>query len=87
MSVLEALACEVPVIATRESNVGDLLAEGAGWECAAAVDTLAEALEQAIRASESERADRGSTGRRVVEARYAWPAVVQELQRACAAYC
>jgi glycosyltransferase involved in cell wall biosynthesis len=87
MSVLEALACEVPVVATRESNVGDLMADGVGWECGASVDSLAEALGQALFASESERADRGSRGRRVIEARYAWPSVVSELERACAAYC
>ncbi len=87
MGVLEALACKVPVVATRESNVGDLMADGAGWECAATVDSLAEALEQALFASESERAERGSAGRRAIEARYAWPSVVQELERACAAYC
>jgi glycosyltransferase involved in cell wall biosynthesis len=87
MSVLEALACEVPVVATRESNVGDLIAGGAGWECGADVDSLAEALEYAVLASDSERADRGSAGRRAIVARYGWPSVVKELQRACAAYC
>jgi glycosyltransferase involved in cell wall biosynthesis len=87
MSVLESLACKVPVVATRESNVGDLMAGGAGWECDAAVDSIAEALERGVLASDSERADRGSTGRRAIEARYAWPSVVNELQRACAAYC
>jgi glycosyltransferase involved in cell wall biosynthesis len=87
MSVLEALACEVPVIATRESNVGELLAEGAGWECAADVDSIAGALREAVSASESERAERGSAGRRAIEARYGWPSVVNELERACAAYC
>jgi glycosyltransferase involved in cell wall biosynthesis len=87
MSVLEALACEVPVIATRESNVGELLAEGAGWECAADVDSLAGALREAVSASDSERAERGSAGRRAIEARYGWPSVVNELERACAAYC
>ena len=87
MSVLESLACEVPVVATRESNVGDLLSEGAGWECRADVDSLAEALERGIGCSDTERAERGSRGRRAIEARYGWPAVVSELERACAAYC
>jgi glycosyltransferase involved in cell wall biosynthesis len=87
MSVLEALSCEVPVVATRESNVGDLLAAGAGWECAATVDSLAAALEQALFASQSERAERGSAGRHAIEACYTWPFVVRELERACAAYC
>jgi glycosyltransferase involved in cell wall biosynthesis len=87
MGVLEALACGVPVVATRESNVGDLMSDGAGWECSAAVDSLAEALGQALAATESERAERGSTGRRTIEARYGWPSVVKELERACVAYC
>ena len=87
MSVLEALACDVPVIATHESNVGDLMSEGAGWECRAEVDSLAAALASALVATDSERAERGSTGRRVVATRYGWPSVVNELERACAAYC
>jgi glycosyltransferase involved in cell wall biosynthesis len=87
MSVLEALACGVPVVATRESNVGDLMSEGAGWECGAAVDSLAEALGEALAATESERAERGSMGRRAIEARYGWPSIVKELERACTAYC
>jgi poly(glycerol-phosphate) alpha-glucosyltransferase len=87
MSVLEALACGVPVVATRESNVSDLMSDGVGWECGAAVDSLAEALGQALEATESERAERGATGRRAIEARYGWPSVVKELERACVAYC
>jgi hypothetical protein len=58
-----------------------------GWECGAAVDSLAEALGQALEATESERAERGATGRRAIEARYGWPSVVKELERACVAYC
>jgi glycosyltransferase involved in cell wall biosynthesis len=87
MSVLEALACEVPVVVTRESNVGDLMADGAGWECGASVDSIAESLGHALFASESERTERGARGRRAVEARYGWPSVVNALERACAAYC
>jgi glycosyltransferase involved in cell wall biosynthesis len=86
MSVLESLACGVPVVVTRESNVSDLTADGAGWECDASVDSLAEALGKAVLASDAERAERGAAGRRAVEERYAWPSVVRELERACAAY-
>ena len=87
MSVLEALACEVPVVATRESNVGDLMASGSGWECGATVDSLAEALERAVIAPQAERDERGAVGRRVVETRYAWPSVVRDLEHACRAHC
>jgi hypothetical protein len=44
-------------------------------------------LERAVLASERERKERGLAGRRVVEARYGWPSVVEDLERACAAYC
>jgi glycosyltransferase involved in cell wall biosynthesis len=87
MSVLESLACAVPVVATRESNVHELISEGAGWDCRADIDSLTEALERAIGCSEAERNERGSSGLRTIEARYGWPAVVRALDRACAAYC
>jgi len=87
MSVLEALACGVPVVATRESNVGEVLSSGGGWECDAEAESLTRMLGQALQAGESERRDRGRAGRRRVEQHYGWPAVVAELERACRAYC
>jgi glycosyltransferase involved in cell wall biosynthesis len=87
MSVLEALACGLPVVATRESNVGDVMSCGAGWECDAGMDSLVGALGEALRASDSERRDRGVAGRRTVEERYRWRSIVERLDQACTAYC
>lgn len=87
MSVLEALACELPVVATRESNVSTLLACGAGWECDAELAALTAALEEALQAGDAERRERGISGRRAVAQRHGWGAVVAELERACLAYC
>ena len=87
MSILEAWACGVPVIATRQCNVGDIAAAEAGWECNADTDSIAAALKSAIEVSEAERRERGANGCRLIETRYRWSAVVDELHRACTQYC
>ncbi len=87
MSVLEAMACELPVIATRACNFPDIAGTEAGWECDPAVDSVAEALQNALQASALERRRRGQIGRRLIERAYTWPAIVRNLQEACAAHC
>jgi glycosyltransferase involved in cell wall biosynthesis len=87
ISILEAWACELPVLATRECNVSDISTADAGWECDANVDSLAKTLEMALCASESERRNRGKNGRRLIEARYSWPQIVDKLEQSCATYC
>ena len=87
MGILEAMACEVPVIATRPCNFPAITSAQAGWECDASVDSLAKTLRIALGASQSERRQRGENGRRLVETRYAWPAVIKELLSACATHC
>jgi glycosyltransferase involved in cell wall biosynthesis len=87
MSILEAMACDVPVIATRACNFPDISAAEAGWECEATIDSLVNVMTMALFASESERRERGQNGRRLVETRYTWPSVINELQRACNTYC
>ena len=87
MSILEAMACELPVIATRACNFPDITGADAGWECDAVMNSLAEALKLALQASESERRKRGLNGRRLIETHYTWPAIIKTLQEACAAHC
>jgi glycosyltransferase involved in cell wall biosynthesis len=87
MSILEAMACELPVIATRACNFPGIAEAEAGWECDSVIDSLMSALRSALQASESERRKRGQMGRRLVESTYAWPDIVKTLQEACAAYC
>ena len=87
MSILEAMACELPVIATRACNFPDITGADAGWECDAVMNSLAEALKLALQASESERRKRGLNGRRLIEIHYTWPAIIKTLQEACAAHC
>ena len=87
MSLLEAMACGLPVIATTACNFPEILSEQAGWECEATQDSLADTLRQALECSEIERKQRGQNGRRLVETRYAWPAIIRKISEACAQYC
>ena len=87
MSLLEAMACELPVIATRACNFPDISTTQSGWECDSSADSLAETLKTALQTSESERRERGRNGRQLVEAQYAWPTIVKQLQQACAEHC
>lgn len=87
MGILEAMACEVPVVATRACNFPELSAAQAGWECDATTDALTAALKTALATSTMERRERGQMGRRLVETRYSWSTVIDGLQSACATYC
>lgn len=87
MSLLEAMACELPVIATHACNFPDISRTQAGWECDSVMDSLTETLKAALKTTASERRERGQNGRRLVEASYAWPTIVRQLEQACAAHC
>jgi glycosyltransferase involved in cell wall biosynthesis len=87
MSVLEAWACGLSVVATRECNVGDISAAKAGWECDATPESLETSLRVALGVSDAERSERGANGRRLIEIRYSWPSIARELDQACLRYC
>jgi poly(glycerol-phosphate) alpha-glucosyltransferase len=87
MSVLEAWACGLPVLATRECNVGDISGARAGWECDATIDSVRDGLQAALGAADSERRERGANGRRLLEVRYSWPSIARELEQVSLRYC
>jgi glycosyltransferase involved in cell wall biosynthesis len=87
MSLLEAMACGLPVLATRACNISDVGSSGAGWDCDARRDSLVEVLRNALQSSASELHQRGGNGRRLVESKYSWPSIVGEFLKACAAHC
>ena len=79
-AVLEAMASGLPIVATRVSGNEDLVADGANGLLVAPGDApaLAEALGALL--GDRERAQRmGARSRAIVEARYAVPAVLDQL--------
>jgi poly(glycerol-phosphate) alpha-glucosyltransferase len=87
VSLLEAMACEVPVVATRNCNCPEIYRAGAGWDCEPTVESVAEALRVAIEASEAERAQRGRVARQLVQRSYSWEQTTTTILEACAANC
>jgi glycosyltransferase involved in cell wall biosynthesis len=87
MSLLEAMACRLPVAATTACNFPEISLAEAGWECQANLDSLLSTLARALAVSDSERRQRGENGKRVVGTRYAWPAIVRHLLEACSKHC
>ena len=87
MSLLEAAACEVPVVATRTCNFPDVSVSETGWECDPTVVSLAATLSIALSATVSERKQRGQNGRRLLEHRYSWSSVINTLSDACKGVC
>jgi poly(glycerol-phosphate) alpha-glucosyltransferase len=87
MSLIEAMACALPVIATRECNMPAVTLAGSGWECAAELKSLTQALTEALQANPAELVQRGRNGRRLVEMNYSWPSIAATILQACSAHC
>jgi glycosyltransferase involved in cell wall biosynthesis len=87
MSLLEAMACEVPAVATRNCNCPEIFAAGAGWDCDTTIDSVTEALRAAMQSPESERAQRGRAGRHLAQRCYSWEQITKTILEACAANC
>ena len=54
----------------------------AGWWIDIGVEPLAEALKGALSLTDEERHQLGLNGRRLVEAKYTWPAIADQMKRA-----
>jgi glycosyltransferase involved in cell wall biosynthesis len=87
VSLLEAMACEVPVVASKECNCLDIGPAEAGWLCDPTVSSVTDSMTLALGAMESERKQRGANGKRLVENVYSWPKITSEILRACEAHC
>jgi glycosyltransferase involved in cell wall biosynthesis len=79
LSVVEALACGVPVLVSTEVNLAaEIEAAGAGWvtplDRAAMVASLRDAMHRG-----NERTQRGRAGRELVCRRFTWSAVGEQL--------
>jgi glycosyltransferase involved in cell wall biosynthesis len=80
LSIVEALACGVPVLISTQVNLSDeIQAAGAGWVVNLEGDSLQWGLTEALR-DKRERHARGAAGERLVRSRYTWPAVAKQLK-------
>lgn len=80
VAMAEALACAVPVIATKGTPWSLLGEARCGWWVEPGVDPLAAALEEAMRLSVAERRRMGERGRRLVAERFSWPKIGQQMK-------
>jgi glycosyltransferase involved in cell wall biosynthesis len=83
MGILEAMACELPVICTDACHFPEAATEGGGWECQVSVDSVADALVALMSCSDAELADRGRHARRLAEQNYTWDKLARDLHAAC----
>ena len=78
--VAEALACGVPVIASRGTPWEDLVTHRCGWWPAIGSEPLAAALREALSRTDEERRAMGARGRELVQAKYGWPGAAEQMQ-------
>jgi len=78
--VLEALACEVPVITTKATPWESLETQRCGWCVDVGADALAAALSAATALSDETRAAMGRRGRAWVAREYAWASVASKMR-------
>lgn len=86
-AILEAMAAGVPVVATQACNFPELFQAGGGWECAPTLESLQDALRNALSAGEPERRQRGAAGRELLLRDYTWPRIAERLLEACSIHC
>ncbi|MCS3824342.1 glycosyltransferase [Salinibacter ruber] len=78
--VAEALASGIPALTTTGAPWRVLGEEDCGWWTEPKVDTIASALADAVSRSDEERLAMGQRGRGVVEERFSWAHVAEELR-------
>ena len=77
--VVEALARGVPVITTKGAPWQELAERKCGWWIDIGVEPLAQALREAMSLDDAKRHEMGERGRRLVEEKYTWDAVVKKM--------
>lgn len=80
MAVLEAWAHGLPVMQTAECNLPEGFATGAAVQIAPRSESVAAGLCTLFAMDDAELRAMGAKGRRLVETRFAWPHVAQEVR-------
>jgi glycosyltransferase involved in cell wall biosynthesis len=78
--VAEALASGVPVITTKGAPWQELETRDCGWWTEVSVGALGKALREAMALSDEERLAMGHRGRALVEERYSWQRIAEQMR-------
>jgi glycosyltransferase involved in cell wall biosynthesis len=79
VAVLEALAAGLPVIITKGCNFPEVSVNGAGWIISPNEYEIHDAMREALESSTSDLKDRGTRGQQLVQSRYSWPHIGQQM--------
>lgn len=79
MAILEALACELPVVITRRCNFPEVETFQAGMVVDTEVGALADATAHLMKMSSSQRESMGRAGRLLVETSYTWDRIADKM--------
>ena len=79
ITIAEGLAAELPVICTKGTPWGIVEERKCGWWIDIGVEPLAAAMNEAMSLSGAERHEKGVRGRKLVEEKYTWDAVVKAM--------
>jgi glycosyltransferase involved in cell wall biosynthesis len=79
MSVLEAMACRLPVLITTGCNFEEVASADAGVVVEPNPPALGEGLSRLLSQSSGDREAMGRRGRELVERKYSWPAVAGQM--------
>ncbi len=82
LAIAEALAHRVPVITTTGAPWRELASENCGWWIEPDENSLASALAAALNLSSATRQEMGVRGRLLVEKKYCWNKVAEEMESA-----
>ena len=77
ITIVEGLAAELPVIATKGTPWKDLVDYNCGWWIDQGVEALFECLRSALNTPASTLSQMGVSGRELVERKYTWPAIAE----------
>ncbi len=80
MAVLEAWSYELPVLMTLECNLPEGFVSGAAMELKPEVGSIADGLARCFDLRDEERRTIGRRGRALVESRFTWTAVAEEMR-------
>jgi len=81
ISLLEAMACCLPLIITRACNFPEVAKSGAGWEGEPTVDSLSELFEQSLSLTDDQLYKIGRCGYDLICQEYTWEIIAAKIAR------